>query len=198
MEAMLWKRNDNLQNDFKDIISGMKSSLDFMQNSISEFNNFYSNSSQITKYNLANEIHNIVDLLSAKIMYTNATLFKELDYNINLVGYKSAFANVCLVIIDNALDIFKQRQIDKGIITINLTQENNIIKLIIKDNGGGIKIEPIEKIFDVFVSDKADGNGMGLAMVKVLVKERLGGNIYVHNDENGAVFEVDISGVKFV
>lgn len=198
MEAMLWKSNDKLKDELNDVLRSMRSSLDFMQNSISEFNNFYVHTSQKINFNLSNEINNILDLLSAKIMYTDCTVSKELDDNISIFGYKSAFANVCLVVIDNALDILKQRQVTNAQIDIKLSQENDIIKLIIKDNGGGISIEPIEKIFDVFVSDKADGNGMGLAMVQVLVKERLGGNISVRNDENGAVFEVYISGVKIV
>jgi sensor histidine kinase regulating citrate/malate metabolism len=117
---------------------------------------------------------------------------KELDDSIELFGYKSAFANVCLVIIDNSLDTFKQREIQNAVIEIKLTMEGNSIILTFKDNGGGITIQPIERIFDVFVSDKVDGNGMGLAMVQVLVKERLNGNISVHNEEKSAVFEVEI------
>lgn len=192
IEAILWKRNDSLKDELDDVLVSMRSSLDFMQNSISEFNNFYIHSSQKINFNLANEINNIVDLLSAKIMYTDCTIVKELDDSIELFGYKSAFANVCLVIIDNSLDIFKQRQIQNAVIEIKLTMEGNSIILTFKDNGGGITIQPIERIFDVFVSDKADGNGMGLAMVQVLVKERLNGNISVHNENNGAVFEVEI------
>jgi len=161
-----------------------------MQTSISEFNNFYLHSSQKTEFNLSSEIENIVDILGAKIMYTNATISKNLDREIVMFGYKSAFANICLIIIDNALDIFKQRDIANGNVTITLTKEGNFLKLIIEDNGEGISIKPITKIFDVFVSDKTDGNGMGLAMVKVLTDERLRGKIEVRNSEKGALFEI--------
>jgi two-component system, sensor histidine kinase LadS len=190
MEAVIWKKKDVIKNDFDPIITGMKSSLEFMQSSISEFNSFYSNSSQVGEFNLSVEINHILGLLSAKTMYTDCEIKKDLDESIEIYGHKSAFSNVCLVIIDNALDILKQRKIDKGEITITLSQETNFIKLTIKDNGGGIKITPIKRIFDIFVSDKEDGNGMGLAMVEVLVKERLNGNIFVYNGEDGAVFEI--------
>lgn len=192
MEAMLWRREDKLKYELEEVLVSMRGSLDFMQNSINEFNNFYLHSSQKTNYNLSYEIENILNLLGAKVMYSNCTVHKELDPDIELFGYKSAFANVCLVIIDNALDIFKQRGVAKAQINIRLTQENGTIKLTFEDNGGGIKIEPIQKIFDVFVSDKEDGNGMGLAMTQVLVKERLGGNILVYNGTYGAVFEVTL------
>lgn len=190
IEAILWKRDDALRYELEEILTKMHSSLHFMQTSISEFNNFYLHSSQKTEFNLSSEIESIVDILGAKIMYTNATISKNLDKEIVMFGYKSAFANICLIIIDNALDIFKQRDITNGNITITLTRKDDALKLIIEDNGGGISIEPITKIFDVFVSDKTDGNGMGLAMVKVLTNERLHGKIEVQNSEKGALFEI--------
>jgi two-component system, sensor histidine kinase LadS len=190
IEALLWKREDKLKYEIEEVLLGMRGSLDFMQNAIGEFNNFYIHSSQKIEFNLANEIENIVNLLSAKIMYTNAKVSKNLDRDIVMVGYKSAFANICLVIIDNALDILKQRDITNGDILITLSQDKESIKLTIEDNGGGITIEPITKIFDVFVSDKKDGHGMGLAMVQVLTNERLYGKISVHNSEKGAIFTI--------
>ncbi|MDD2698391.1 MAG: sensor histidine kinase [Arcobacteraceae bacterium] len=192
IEAMLWKREDKLKYEIEEVLINMKASLDFMQTSISEFNNFYIHSSQRREFNLANEIENIVNLLSAKVMYTNAKVSKNLNRDIVMVGYKSAFANICLVIIDNALDILKQRDITNGDIFITLSQDKESIKLTIEDNGGGIRIKPITKIFDVFVSDKDDGHGMGLAMVQVLTNERLHGKIEVKNSDNGAIFEITI------
>jgi len=190
IEAILWKQEGKIKEEIEDILVSMRGSLDFMQNSIGEFNNFYIHSSQKIEFNLANEIDNIINLLSAKIMYTNAKVSKNLDKDIVIFGYKSAFANICLVIIDNALDILKQRKINNGDIIISLTQEGTTVKLTIEDNGGGITIEPITKIFDVFVSDKEDGHGMGLAMVQVLTNERLYGKISVQNSDKGALFTI--------
>ncbi len=192
IEAILWKRDDALKYELEEILTKMHSNLHFMQTSISEFNNFYLHSSQKMEFNLSNEIESIIDILGAKIMYTNATISKNLDRSIVIFGYKSAFANICLIIIDNALDILKQREITNGNITITLVQEGNSFKLIIEDNGGGISMEPITKIFDVFVSDKEDGNGMGLAMVQVLTNERICGKIEVRNSEKGALFEIKV------
>lgn len=190
MEAIIWKSDDKLKYDLEEILTNINLSLQFMQSSINEFNNFYSNSSEKIEFNLATEIDNILTLLGAKILYTNGVIEKNLDRNIVMYGYKSAFANVCLIIIDNALDILKQRQIENGKIKIILKMESNKILLTIEDTGGGIDITPIEKIFDVFVSDKKDGNGMGLAMVKVLVDERLKGKIEVKNEKEGALFMI--------
>ena len=76
---------------------------------------------------------------------------KQLDENIKLIGHKNAFANICLIIIDNALDIIKQRNISQGKIIISLREQNNKITLIIEDNGGGVLVEPKGKIFEPYL-----------------------------------------------
>lgn len=190
MEATLWKRDDKLKNELNEIIISMRESLNFMQNSISEFNNFYLNSNQKSRFNLSKEIENILNLLSAKIMYSDCSIEKNLDEKIELFALKNAFANVCLIIIDNALDIISQRKISHGKIVISISKENDKTVLTIEDNGGGIDIKPINKIFEIFISDKRNGNGMGLAMCKILVENNLEGTIDVFNNPNGTTFKI--------
>ena len=54
----------------------------------------------------------------------------------------------------------------------------------IKDDGKGIPAELREKIFEPFVTTKADGNGVGLWITKRLV-DSLGGSIKIADPENG-------------
>lgn len=190
MEAILWKRDDQLKIELDEIIVSMRNSLSFMQNSIGEFNSFYINSNQKCEFNLSVEIENILNLLSAKIMYSDCSIEKNLDETIEYHGYKNAFANICLIIIDNALDVIKQRKVSQGKIIITTLKQNNKIILTIEDNAGGITINPINKIFETFVSDKEHGNGMGLAMCKILVENKLEGIITVSNNLNGAIFKI--------
>ena len=192
MEATLWKSDDNLKIELNEIVISMRDSLNFMQNSISEFNNFYLNSNQKSKFNLSKEIENVLTLLSAKIMYANCTIERNLDESIELFTHKNAFVNICLIVIDNALDVIKQRKISQGKILISIVNLNNNITLTIKDNAGGINISPINNIFETFVSDKENGNGMGLAMCKILVENKLNGTITASNSEVGAIFKIDL------
>lgn len=63
-----------------------------------------------------------------------------------------------------------------------------------EDNAGGIKIKPIELVFNYFVTSKNNNksSGIGLAVVKLLIQERLNGEISVKNNENGSVFTITI------
>lgn len=60
--------------------------------------------------------------------------------------------------------------VDRGIITINAGYDDNNIIISITDNGTGIELQDIEKIFTPFYSKKAQGMGLGLAYVKKVLE----------------------------
>lgn len=49
----------------------------------------------------------------------------------------------------------------------------DICKLTVHDNGGGIHVKHIEKVFEFFVSENDEGQGMGPALCEMLVKTKL-------------------------
>ncbi len=64
------------------------------------------------------------------------------------------------------------------------------IKISVKDAGCGIEPKMLDKIFDPYVSTKADGNGLGLASAFSIVKNH-GGAITVESKlRSGSTFEV--------
>ena len=87
-------------------------------------------------------------------------------------------------LIDNAIK-FSPNQ---GIITMFLKQENDQVKFILEDEGPGIDEEIKNRIFDKFYqadgSHKAEGNGLGLALVKRII-DSAGGTIEAQNREYG-------------
>lgn len=92
--------------------------------------------------------------------------------------------NNALDALDNGLD-YEDRRIDIFIENIDAK-----IKVTIKDNGGGIKEEILEHIFDPFIGTKKHGGlGIGLNVAKKIVDDQ-DGDINIYNDDNGAVIEV--------
>lgn len=74
----------------------------------------------------------------------------------------------------------------------------DFIKLSVKDNGPGIPKDIINKIFDPFFStkSKAEGTGLGLAVVHGIIQSH-GGTIKVQSeDEQGTTFEIVLPAVK--
>jgi signal transduction histidine kinase len=62
----------------------------------------------------------------------------------------------------------------------------------VEDKGPGIPDEMRQRLFVPFASaGKAQGTGLGLAVVKLMV-EAHGGTIAVHSSEKGTRFEIDL------
>ena len=128
--------------------------------------------------------------MSAKIILKNANITLDIAEDLEIINYEHIFSNIILVLIDNSLDEFYDKNDNQIIISIITNKDKNI--LTYRDNAGGIKIKPIEKVFEYFVSSKGDsqGHGIGLSMVKMLIEERLDGTISVQNSEDGVEFEI--------
>ena len=87
-------------------------------------------------------------------------------------------------LLDNAIKFSPS----KGTITMFLKQEQDSVKFILEDEGPGIEDDVKSRIFDKFYqvdgSHKAEGNGLGLALVKRIV-DSAGGTIKAENREYG-------------
>jgi two-component system sensor histidine kinase AtoS len=64
------------------------------------------------------------------------------------------------------------------------------MQLTIRDNGPGIEAEQLKTIFDPFVTFKARGSGIGLALARRIITQ-LGGRIEAESIEGeGAEFRI--------
>jgi len=65
--------------------------------------------------------------------------------------------------------------------------------ITIKDNAGGIDEKSINEIFNPYFTTKEHGHGIGLYMSKVIIEDKMGGEISVKNVEDGAVFTLKLN-----
>lgn len=189
----IYKHDENrLSETFEKQLPLMKKSMDLMKKSMDEFSTFYNTKSQKENFLLLSSIKNIVEMLSAKIILKRVKIEYEIEKDLNLYSYEHIISNIFLVLINNSLEAFETT--NNNNIKIVAKQKENKTVIIYEDNAGGIKIKPIESAFDYFVSAKENkkSSGIGLAVVKLLVDDRLNGKISVKNSENGAIFTIII------
>ena len=72
---------------------------------------------------------------------------------------------------------------DGGKLIVRAKTLNGKIQIEVEDTGKGIDAAILDKIFDLFVSTKEDGTGVGLAIVKQIVESH-GGSIKVRCQAN--------------
>ncbi|HEY2341387.1 MAG TPA: ATP-binding protein [Chthoniobacteraceae bacterium] len=96
--------------------------------------------------------------------------FLEIDRN----QMKSAFFNV----IKNAFQAMKTG----GILHIRTDLEDQYVSITFTDTGGGISAENLSKVFEPYYTTKASGSGLGLLIVRRIVREH-GGEIDLVSSE---------------
>ncbi len=87
---------------------------------------------------------------------------------------KQAFYNV----IKNAFQAMKQ----KGMLRIRTDFDDAFVTIQFADSGGGISPDNMSKIFEPYFTTKASGSGLGLLIVRRIVREH-GGEIELMSDE---------------
>jgi two-component system, NtrC family, nitrogen regulation sensor histidine kinase NtrY len=97
---------------------------------------------------------------------------------------------VVINLVDNAIEVMNR----SGTIAIETCHEasNNIVRLIVADNGPGIPEGERDKLFLPYYSTKGRGSGLGLAIVRRIVAEH-GGSIEVaDNLPRGTRFTIEL------
>jgi C4-dicarboxylate-specific signal transduction histidine kinase len=143
--------------------------------------------------NLANLLEKLVKVISSRQGNSDFTIKKNtVNEDIIVQGNHFALWQVFEGIVENAIEAFKENNVQNGIITINLKKsmdgQNTIVDII--DNGGGFK--NLEKAFDPFYTTKSrtQKKGIGLTIAYNIIQEH-SGNIVINNNEiNGATVSV--------
>ncbi len=166
--------------------------LDYMSNTIDDFRNFFMPDKSKKRFNVRNSIDDVLNIIGKTLQNQNIKLNINIPSNINIIGYKNEFEQAILNILSNAKDAILTSHTENPYISISLRDEKKIVKLDIYDNGGGIKLKPIEKIFEPYISTKeeANGTGIGLYMSKIIIEKNMNGKILVQNIDKGVRFTI--------
>ena len=133
-------------------------------------------------------IHELVDyafdILNQELERNNIELITQINEELIIADFYWV-SEAIINIIKNAINLPKCSY-------IKITSMDNPIytNILIEDNGGGIKKEYINKIFQRFYKiPDSNGFGIGLAMAKTIIKNN-NGEISVENGKDGAIFNI--------
>ena len=87
---------------------------------------------------------------------------------------KQAFYNV----IKNSFEAMKRR----GILRIRTDRDESHVRVSFIDNGGGMPAEALSHVFEPYYTTKATGTGLGLLIVRRIVREH-GGELAIESTE---------------
>ncbi|MDX4060635.1 HAMP domain-containing sensor histidine kinase [Aliarcobacter skirrowii] len=188
--------NNRLDKEFFDRkVNQANEQLNFLSKTIDDFKEFYIQDKQKEIFLVKDSIFNAISILSADLKKHNIKLdleFKTFE-DIKVFGVKHELSQVVLSIVLNSIDILKNIENPEIFIKVSSSSAEAIIDIV--DNGGGVKIKNLKKIFDPYFSTKKDGTGIGLYLSKIIIEDSFLGKLEVENEKDGAKFSIFIEKV---
>ena len=174
-----------------------------MSNTLDDFKNFFSPDKVKSTFNLEKCIEHSIELSKYLLVKENINIQLLIKDDIKLNTYYNELSHVFLNIISNSKDalcsnVDKNDRILK--IMVNKYKKNVIVNIL--DNGGGIPLDILPKVFEPYYTTKykSAGTGIGLYMSKQIIEKHMNGQIscknIIHKMKNDKVFNCSLFTIK--
>jgi len=171
-------------------LQSSQDNLQYMSDTIDDFNSYFKVDKFQENFNLYKILKKAKNLLESRLKGIVIKMPK--DKIIEVYGYQNEYLQVVLVILNNAIDNFIIKNIERREISLSISSDQDSVYLDISDSGGGIYKNNIDKVFDPYYTTKFrdEGTGIGLYMAKMLIEQSISGELSVRNDVDGASFRI--------
>jgi signal transduction histidine kinase len=200
-------------NEYKEMSEKLMKTVDRMSETIDDFRTFFTRNKNREEFNIVESIKDFLKLSTAQLDNDNIKYQIDCSYcehnhkfdalnmdgkcteeKLYITGYLGEFKQVIQNLVANSRDAFLEKKIDKPLIKIYVSTENDkhIIRFV--DNAGGIPESVLPNIFDPYFTTKEEGKGTGIGLYisKIIIDDHFGGRLSAKNVEDGVEFTISI------
>ena len=169
-----------------------------MSKTIDDFRDFFKPDKSEEPFVLEHAVEATLNIMLPQLNNHNIAVDFSKNSEHGMYGYKSELEQALLILISNAKDALLDNKISKPKIHISIKNiSNDMAKITVEDNGGGIREDIIDRIFEPYFTTKEQGKGIGIGlyMAKQIVERHIGGKLVAENtgfEHNGARFTMEI------
>ncbi len=143
------------------------------------------------RLDLATVVDQSLQLLDARLRDEQVSLVLHLTRPAWVRGDAIRLEQVLINLLRNALDAMQGKACKR--LEIRLEADEQLWRLSVSDNGGGIAEEHLGQVFDPFFTTKPVGDGLGLGLaVSFAIVHESDGRLSVENGDHGAVFSLTL------
>ena len=182
-----YKTSEISDKDMKLFVKDAMVQIQYMSKTLKDFRDFLKPSVKKSTFFIQDAFNEILNIIERQIKYSYLDL--NIQYSkdkLKVFGYKNEFMQVLIAILNNSKDaILKLRLEDitfKGKIDVQISACKDVVEILIIDNGSGIEEKDKNHLFEPYYSTKEKGNGLGLYMSKILIVDKMNGEIYFKNN----------------
>ena len=184
-------QEDVSKEDIDHLIITLNKQTQYLSQTIDDFRDFFKPDKVKELVNINTIIEKVENLMLKSLQNNNITLEVPSVNEIKIPIYINQLIQVILNLINNAKDAIKTKEINDGVISIDVSEDKNNITISICDNGGGIDKSIIDRLGQPYVSTKSkNSTGLGLYMSIMIVENHLDGKLQWKSDAKGSCFYI--------
>jgi PAS domain S-box-containing protein len=169
--------------------------ISHMSRTIDDFRHFFRPGKEKVEFLASRVVADTLSLIegSFQTVDTGMDISVETTGERAIYGYPNEFSQVLINILLNARDALASRNPAAPRITIRIEEQAGRTVVTVRDNGGGIPEDIMDRIFDPYFTTKgpAKGTGLGLFMSKTIIEKNMGGSLRASNTDEGAEFRIE-------
>ncbi len=190
INAMLGKASVEETNNALEHIS---ETIIYLSETIDDFQSFFHPDKEKEITTVCELIERAVSFAEPRLKVAHINLNYSCSKSIEILIHSNEFTQVIINIINNAVDALLENKVKNPRIKIESIIKEENIEVCIYDNGGGIKDDIFNNIFEPYFSTKGkNGTGLGLYMSKMIIEKEMDGSLEARNSADGAEFIIKI------
>ena len=167
-----------------------------MSSTIDDFRNFFSPAKEKEQFVVSDAIKESIKFVKDSYLDSSVELIdRTQDRDTQICSYKNELMQVIMILLNNSRDAVAGNKIKKPQVIVDLLHRDDKIEICVKDNGGGIDDDIMDRIFEPYFTTKfkSDGTGVGLYMSKMIIEDSIGGELVLENYEDGVLATLILS-----
>ena len=160
----------------------INNSSNYLSETINSFRNFFKSETVKKEFNIKHSCEQALEFVISRIEKKEIILKQNLE-NVTYFGLETELMQVIMNLFNNACDILEEKEYERHIF-VELHENGDEITFSVKDNGGGVPVEILTRIFEPYFTTKhkSQGTGIGLYMSREIVHKHLNGELNVSNE----------------
>ena len=166
-----------------------------MSSTIDDFRKFFYPNKSSELFRVDKAIEEAIGFIETSYQTNNIKLINYTSSKVEINNHRNELIQVLLNIFNNSKDAIKDSNPTNGVVLVDIIVSENSLKITIQDNGGGIKQEVIDRVFEPYFTTKFqdEGTGIGLYMSKMIIEESMNGKLTLENSINGVLTTIEIT-----
>ena len=145
---------------------------------------------------LRDVVAEVMRMVGSDALFRNVSLaFEAPATQMRVAGDRIQLQQAILNLVLNAFDAVSEKE-DLREVSIGMQVDKDEVRVAVRDSGNGIDPAMIAHIFEPFFTTKPKGMGMGLAIVRSIIKAHGGQVSARRNPDRGSTFEITLPALQ--